>query len=46
MELVECCLDISWHIDIQYSGPVVPVKCDVNVKTPFPILCYFLFVLD
>ena len=43
MEFVEHFLDISCHGDIQYVGS--PVQCDATVKTPCPILCYFIFFL-
>ena len=39
-------LDISWHVDVQYAGLVVPVQYDATVMTPYPILCYFMFFLE
>ena len=43
---MECFLEISWHGDVQHAGLVVPVKCDSTVKTPCPILCYFICFLE
>ena len=46
MELVDNLIYLSWHVNFQYSGLVVPVQCDATLETPFPILCYFILFLE
>ena len=46
LELVELFLGISWHGYFQYDRLVFLVQCDSTIKTPCPILCYFILFLE
>ena len=45
-ELCECTFNITWHGQVDFAFLVVPIKCDSQVASSFPVLVNFVVLLN